>query len=98
MEFICKEPSKLLYLCVDQDMDMWRKGFVTLHDGEYLHYCKMSDLEPIHKRKTAMQFDCNKCKEAHERHDEIPDCEQCPNNSIRMADVIPQANVCMTKQ
>ena len=92
MEFICKKPTKILYLCVDQDMDMWRKGFITLHDGEYLHHCKMDDLEPIHKRTKSMQFDCNKCQEAHERYDEIPDCEQCPNNAIRFADTIPQVS------
>lgn len=45
MEFIYK--NKLLYLKTEQDMEMWGKGYLTLHDGEWVYYYKMEDLKPL---------------------------------------------------
>ena len=47
MGFIVKSYKKLFHLSDDQNLDMWDKGFITVHDGKWKYYFKMEDLKPV---------------------------------------------------
>ncbi len=50
MEFIDKSGFKsILYLKTEQNLEMWEKGWITVHDGEWVYYRKMKDLIPVFK-------------------------------------------------
>ena len=46
MEFFHKEHKFLLILCVNQDMEMWESGYLTLDNKGGVFYAKMEELIP----------------------------------------------------
>jgi hypothetical protein len=48
MRFLEKGTDRILYLEVEQDLDMWRQGIMTFHtvDNNYLHFAKMENVIP----------------------------------------------------
>ncbi len=49
MEFIDKKNDLFATMSVKQNMEMWNKGYLTLINQGYVHYCKMEELDPIYK-------------------------------------------------
>lgn len=51
MELIDTKLNKLLFLCAEQNEEMRSRGFLTVHDGEWIYYARMDGNEPVHTMK-----------------------------------------------
>lgn len=53
MELIDTKLNKLRFLCDEQNREMWKRGLLTVHDGEWIYYIRMDGNEPVHTMKDA---------------------------------------------
>lgn len=53
MKFLDKESNMVLYLEIEQDLEMWNKGFIAFHvaGGDWLQFRAMKDVTPYFVRK-----------------------------------------------
>jgi len=62
MRFFEKGTDRILYLEVEQDWEMWKKGIMTFHttDNNFLHFAKMENVIPTFLRDDSSEIKENK--------------------------------------